>query len=273
MKSQARNKSHLSIREFSLSAGEEWTSPLNGWVVLLVRRGFGFYLHPSANQQLEAGTALLAADGMKGSVRASQVGGITLCVFNILPARLTGLLSLPEQDALNLVANRSEKALQLFPPGNPLAVQMTELCTGDLTEGLSLRLKLLQVFSEMIGKELAQPVSQATAVDVRQKLEKLLKETPVTDLVEMNFEDMAKMTHCTTRHLSRIFRELVGMSFREKRSELRLEKARELLVGTDAKVVDLALECGYKSLSLFNLMFYRRYGMSPGKWRQKKLKA
>jgi len=273
MKSQARNKSHLSIREFSVPAGEEWTSPLNGWAIILVRKGYGFYLHPSANQQLETGTVLLAADGIKGSIRASQVGGILLCVFNILPARLTGLLSLPEQDALNLVATRIEKALQIFPPGHPMAGRMMELCSGDLTEGLSFRLKLLQIFSEMVGKDLAQPVNQVAISDVRQKLEKLLKETPVTDLVEMNFEDMAKMTNCTTRHLSRIFRDLVGMSFREKRSELRLEKARELLAGTDAKVVDLALECGYKSLSLFNLMFYRRYGMSPGKWRQKKMKS
>ena len=46
-------------------------------------------------------------------------------------------------------------------------------------------------------------------------------------------------------------------------------RARELLASGNSKVVDVALESGYKSLSLFNLMFARRYGTSPGKWRQK----
>ncbi|HWF19415.1 MAG TPA: helix-turn-helix transcriptional regulator [Verrucomicrobiae bacterium] len=80
--------------------------------------------------------------------------------------------------------------------------------------------------------------------------------------------DSRKKTHCTARHLSRIFHELAGMSFRDKRAELRLARARELLATTNSKVVDVALESGYKSLSLFNLMFARRFGMSPGKWRK-----
>ena len=46
------------------------------------------------------------------------------------------------------------------------------------------------------------------------------------------------------------------------------ERARELLATTKSKVVDVALESGYQSLSLFNFMFNRRFGMSPGRWRQ-----
>jgi two-component system response regulator YesN len=69
--------------------------------------------------------------------------------------------------------------------------------------------------------------------------------------------------------LSRIFRELVGMSFRDKRAELRLTRARDLLATSKSKVVEVALESGYKSLSLFNLMFTRHFGTSPGRWRQK----
>ena len=76
------------------------------------------------------------------------------------------------------------------------------------------------------------------------------------------------MARCTTRHLNRIFNEVVGMSFREKHTELRLARACDLLATTQAKVVDVALESGYQSLSLFNSMFTRRFGVSPGKWRE-----
>jgi transcriptional regulator GlxA family with amidase domain len=97
----------------------------------------------------------------------------------------------------------------------------------------------------------------------------LLERTPSAELLEMSFGELARQTHCTSRHLSRLFRELVGMSFRDKRAELRLTRARDLLATSRSKVVEVALESGYKSLSLFNLMFTRHFGTSPGRWRQK----
>ena len=90
----------------------------------------------------------------------------------------------------------------------------------------------------------------------------------MSELLTMNFSELGKMTRCTPRHLSRIFQEVVGVSFRDKHTELRLARACELLATTEAKIVDVALESGYQSLSLFNLMFSRRHGVSPGRWRQ-----
>ena len=52
---------------------------------------------------------------------------------------------------------------------------------------------------------------------------------------------------------------------------MRLALACDLLASTELKILDVALESGFQSLSLFNLMFARRFGMSPGKWRQKHL--
>ena len=57
------------------------------------------------------------------------------------------------------------------------------------------------------------------------------------------------------------------MSFREKQAQVRLARAQELLATTESKVVEVALESGYQSLSLFNLMFKRRFGMTPARWR------
>lgn len=59
------------------------------------------------------------------------------------------------------------------------------------------------------------------------------------------------------------------MSFNDKRSELRLARALELLATSQLKVVDVALESGFKSLSQFNQLFARRFGISPGRWRQR----
>lgn len=269
MKLDALHEAHLTMREFAVPAGGEWLSPLAGWTVLQVKKGTGYHLLAQTNQALETGSVLLVAQGVKGRIRASQLNELTFHAFSIIPARLTGLITLFEQNALDLAIARKEPFIRIFPPHSPMALKMTELQAEQSREELQFRLKLLQIFAKMLGNELEQTVADGDNSAARSRLQLLLKQTPASELLEMNFDELAQRTRCTTRHLSRIFQELVGMTFREKRAELRLARARELLATGNSKVVDVALESGYKSLSLFNLMFSRRYGTSPGKWRQK----
>jgi transcriptional regulator GlxA family with amidase domain len=130
-------------------------------------------------------------------------------------------------------------------------------------------LTLLQLFVEIFGKKLEQPAPPQKDGDARERLNTFLMTVSPDTLSEMSFEELARITRCTPRHLSRIFCELTGMSFCDKRAEIRLGRARELLATSQSKVVEVAFESGYKSLSLFNQMFTRRFGVSPGKWRQK----
>ena len=273
MKNDDSPVAHLIVGELSVPAGEEWVSRLSGWTVLQVRKGTGYYLQPRSNQALETGSVLLVAGGAGGSIRASQLSELSFHSFRVMPSRLAGLITLGEQNLLDLAIARNKTRSEIFPPTSPVAEQMNELFVSPKREGLWFRLRLLQVFVEAVGKGLEQPVPSEKAdgdfSDAKQRLEVLLKQTPASELLEMNFTELAQLARCTTRHLSRIFHELVGMSFRDKRAELRLARARELLANSDSKVVDVALESGYKSLSLFNLMFARRYGVSPGRWRQK----
>ena len=260
---------HLTLREFSVPAGGVWASPWAGWLVIRVGQGAGYYLWQQANQELNPGSLLLLPPLAKGSIRASQLGELSSTAFNVLPARLTGLISLVEQRQLELAAARQADAVRIFSPTSPVAAEMEELQAGKGPSALRFRLKLLKFFVELVGSDLEQTMPQADTSDARQRLQSLLQETPSSEFLEMNFNELAQQARCTSRHLGRIFQELVGMSFRDKRAEIRLEKALELLATTDCKVVDVALESGFKSLSLFNLMFARRFGISPGRWRQK----
>jgi AraC-like DNA-binding protein len=131
-----------------------------------------------------------------------------------------------------------------------------------------LRLQLLDLFLQAFGEELAnQSAELEPAIDAKTRLTRLLDETPASELLDMSIGDLAREMRCTPRHLSRIFHQVVGMSFREKQSQLRLVRAQELLATTESKVAEVAFESGYQSLSLFNLMFKRRFGVTPAKWR------
>jgi AraC-like DNA-binding protein len=81
------------------------------------------------------------------------------------------------------------------------------------------------------------------------------------------------MMFCSPRHVTRLFREELGASFREKQIELRLARACQLLANSNAKVVEVALESGYQSSSVFSELFKRRYGVSPGQWRRQRLNS
>jgi len=250
-----------------VAAGEEWTPKPHGWLLLQVQKGNGYWLQSQSSIELEAGTMLLVADSTQGRVRASQLGEISLCSFHVVPTRLTGLITSGEQDFFRQAPSRHEYDFQLFPSGHPVAVNMAEAI--QIPAGLASRLSLLMVFIEAFGRELKPSPPRQESADAKERLRIFLKDNPPDTLLEISFSDLAKTTHCTPRHLSRIFCELTGMSFRDKRAEIRLARARELLATSKSKVVEVALESGYKSLSLFNLMFTRRFGTSPGRWRQK----
>jgi AraC-like DNA-binding protein len=260
---------HLAVREISVPPGGEWSPRSPGWSLIQIGRGTGYFLQSQSSQELEIGMVLLVAGQVQGSIRASQLGGLSLYSFSVIPTRLTGLITLGEQDFLATASARKEFAVRILSPHSPVAEKMKELCAGRNSGDLLFRLNLLRLFVEVFGNELEQAASNWETADAKERLRVLLERTPPAELLEMNFNDLARMTHCTSRHLSRIFRELVGMSFRDKRAELRLTRARDLLATSRSKVVEVALESGYKSLSLFNLMFTRHFGTSPGRWRQR----
>jgi len=260
---------HLTLKEFPLLPGGEWLPRSSGWLLIQVVGGSGYWLQAQSSVDLTADSVLLVAAEATGRIRASQLNGISLCVFNIIPERLTGLITMSEREILAPAASRPESAARVFPPQDPIAIKIKELRSSWRRGGLRSRLVLLKLFVDVFGKDLEQTPAAPESTDARERLRAFLSDTPPDALLEVSAYELARATHCTPRHLSRIFFELTGMSFRDKRAEIRLARARELLATSKSKVVEVALESGYKSLSLFNLMFTRRFGTSPGRWRQK----
>jgi len=70
---------------------------------------------------------------------------------------------------------------------------------------------------------------------------------------------MAKLLHCCERHVSRLFRKEWGTGFLSYVSDLRLQKACQLLRQGNQKIIDVALESGHGSLAHFNYVFKKRF--------------
>ena len=115
-KTERTYEPHLAVREFSVPPGGEWSPRSPGWSLIQIGRGTGYFLQPQSSLELETGTALLVAGPTQGSIRASQLGGLFLYSFSVTPARLTGLITMGEQDFLEQAAFRKEFSLRILSP-------------------------------------------------------------------------------------------------------------------------------------------------------------
>ena len=95
---------------------------------------------------------------------------------------------------------------------------------------------------------------------------------PEAELSQCSLRDLAGQLNCSERHFSRLFREEFGVPFRARQIELRLLHARQLLANSDDKIINVAYDSGYRHLGLFNVMFKKRFGVTPSEWRQQNLR-
>lgn len=79
--------------------------------------------------------------------------------------------------------------------------------------------------------------------------------------------DLSIMVNLNENKLKKGFMELYGSSARTYLSNLRLEKAVELLL-QDLPLKRIALEIGYKDKSNLIKAFQMKYGVTPAKWKK-----
>lgn len=84
---------------------------------------------------------------------------------------------------------------------------------------------------------------------------------------------MTRLTGMTHEYLCRQFKTHLHMTPGEYVSSLRLSFARNLLVQSDDKILNIAMEVGYDSLSHFYHVFKKQYGISPAACRKLSEKA
>lgn len=242
-----------------------------GWCLLQIRQGVCYLQQTNQTVELSPGSSMVFTEAAGGRLRASQLGEVAISYFCMEPEKLTGLLSLTERESLKKAARRHDLAVQALSATHPISERFNHLCQNQNETNVSLRLQLLQLFVDLFAREMAE--APTVSLDGRGRLRQLLNQMAESEFVELSLSDLEPQMQCSTRHLSRLFREEVGTSFREKQMAIRLEKACELLTSSNAKVVDVALESGYQSSSVFSELFKKHLGVTPGQWRRRGLKS
>ncbi|MCV3270838.1 GlxA family transcriptional regulator [Roseobacter sinensis] len=158
-------------------------------------------------------------------------------------------------------------------------VDGNRITTAGGTSSIDLMLKLVadhqgEELANMVADQLiyasirtdqdTQRLSVPTRIGVRHpKLSKVIQ------MMESNIEEpispsiLAKDVGMSTRQLERLFRRYLNRSPKRYYMELRLQKARNLLMQTDMSVINVALACGFASPSHFSKCYRAHYDTTP----------
>ena len=266
--------SHLVLHEATVPAATEWSVNPEAWLFLRVLHGEGFTFREKKPLLFGEGDTLVNAPGRPTLLRASQCGELRVQFFYVIAELLTGVISSSEQQHLAQAAQQGREFPRHLVAASPVAQQFAALgkqASADQT--LLARCEMLRLSSQILTDHLPPPAPQPHQVlTAEQRFESMMKEQVESVWRHQSPEELARQCRCSVRHFSRLFRKHYGTSFVPKRIELSLQKAKQLLEETDAKIIDVAMESGFNHVGFFTSRFKQRFGCTPSVWRKRQSK-
>ncbi len=261
---------HLTLRLVRLKGTEKWQPSGPGLCFLFIRGGTGKYAAEPVSQRVSRGDVLVLSGTAVGRIGPAGAGELAFSCFSANVEHMFPLFSLNEISLLQNVVE-SFKGMKLYSAGSPLAVEC-HLLVGSVPPQFNLdhRSHLLRVVAALLSEEFKSLHLQrrgAGFVSMEEHLLQVFEKLSAEDLLNRSAGELAEKFGCSRRHLNRLFHQHFGFSIAALRMEMRMLKAISLLRESTAKVINVAERCGFNHLGLFNTCFKRRFGASPGQWR------
>jgi AraC-like DNA-binding protein len=159
------------------------------------------------------------------------------------------------------------------------AANVLELLVGMLREigGNSigfktiLRLQLIELLI-LLSRFYTLLNRQGTMPTARQQ-ESMMMVRRIYGYMERNFDKkitlqtLGDLFNVSTRHVNRLMRQEFGRSVIDLLHDIRIGRAKHMLMETNEKVIVVATMVGYDDPSFFNRLFHRHVGCSPSQYR------
>ncbi len=87
--------------------------------------------------------------------------------------------------------------------------------------------------------------------------------------MSLTIESIARMIHFTPNYIGTTFKTMRKMSIGRYLTQVRLQKAEELLLNPLMQIGDIAMMCGYENITYFHTIFKKERGITPSEYRQK----
>lgn len=140
----------------------------------------------------------------------------------------------------------------------------------DISDKLSTAKSTLEYFSDMLEQcvswraEFLHEQSNTIIIKAKEYIEKNYN----SDTISLT--DVADAINLSPTYFSAIFKKQTGTNFIDYLTEIRLEKAKELLCCTSMQISQIAFEVGFRDYRYFSQIFKKRTGMTPREFKAEK---
>ena len=269
------NQDHLALRLARLKSSEELAQKGEGLVFVFSKGGVGKYTSRMASHRLLPGDILVFNGAAGGQLSVFDKKGeylywnFSVCFENLLP--------LFASNEISFLRNITESfmATKIYPAKSPVAIECQQLL-GVVPPQFNLdhRGQLIRIAASILSLEFKEAQArQGSYVRAEDHMTQVFEKLSAAELINLSVGELADRFSCSRRHLNRLFHQHFGVSVAALRMEMRLLKAISLLRDANAKIINVAEQCGFNHLGLFNTCFKRRFGTSPGQWRKSVLQA
>ncbi len=124
----------------------------------------------------------------------------------------------------------------------------------------------IEDMEDFISKSSLDAIEEVSQVNIRNLddgLNRIVEYIDNNYTEDLSLKKFAKELYLSEGYLSKRLKEILGMSYSEYITFLRIEKAVELLQSGEYKVVDVAKKVGYSDYRYFSKVFKRQIGILP----------
>src|SRR4051812_20313856 len=140
-----------------------------------------------------------------------------------------------------------------FPSGQLFVDSVEQAIAVALVNGHAVRNRAVQIYRGGLGSARLRRIKEL----VHAKMED-----------DLSLDEMAQSVGLSTAHFARMFRKSTGQTPHQFVLRQKLERAKAMLRAPDARVLDVAVACGFKTQQHFAQVFRGVWGVSPTEYRQ-----
>jgi two-component system response regulator YesN len=86
---------------------------------------------------------------------------------------------------------------------------------------------------------------------------------------DLSLDDVSRIVNISPYYFSKLFKEATGENFIEYLTNIRIEKAKDLLLNSDIAMKELCSMCGYQDPNYFSRTFKKNVGLTPTEYKEK----
>jgi len=156
--------------------------------------------------------------------------------------------------------------------GEVAGLQIPELVTDEIIIEDNSISKLAKLLDERIEYMVSKAnFAAGQSLDYRMQLQRLRREIYLMPEKEWSITEIMRRIGISRSHFQRVYKELFSISCGDDVIRARIEKSKQLLVYTDLRIQEIALQCGYSNESHFMRQFKDKCGITATQFRKKRL--